>query len=203
MFVDDSESVPFPVIHFLENLREACLTRSTTHLPICRFRAADGFVFQLQPRPVVETWPTVSAGAGILRLFRGIAVMVDKGQASAPMLTCSRFDFPDDVLWRRRHFEVVERDGDRMRWHLVRRGCDHVRRAGDCLSILDRRLAKIFAGDFFRKDLTPESMLSPQCLLCGAALSDPASMARGIGPECAGSTSVVVPFMLTKRRRRS
>jgi hypothetical protein len=202
MFVDDSESVPFPVIHFLENLREACLTRSTTHLPICRFRAADGFVFQLQPRPVVETWPTVSAGAGILRLFRGIAVTVDKDLASAPMLTCSRFDFPDDVLWRRRHFEVVERDGDRTHWHLVRRGCDHARWAGDCLSVLDRRLAKVFVGKFF-SELEPGALLSNHCLICGTPLSDPASMARFVGPECAATTSNIVPFMLTKRRRRS
>jgi hypothetical protein len=38
-------------------------------------------------------------------------------------------------------------------------------------------------------------MLAPNCLLCGKGLTDPASMARGIGPECAGTSSIHAPKM--------
>jgi hypothetical protein len=37
--------------------------------------------------------------------------------------------------------------------------------------------------------LTPDRMLSPHCLCCGKALTDPASVARWIGPECWSSAS--------------
>jgi hypothetical protein len=42
-------------------------------------------------------------------------------------------------------------------------------------------------------DLNPKMMLSPHCLCCGKGLTDPASMARWIGPECWGSASTNLP----------
>jgi len=39
-------------------------------------------------------------------------------------------------------------------------------------------------------------MLSPSCLLCGRALSDPVSQARWVGPECWGSASAIMPFIM-------
>jgi hypothetical protein len=41
--------------------------------------------------------------------------------------------------------------------------------------------------------LSPERMLSPSCICCGKPLTDPASMARWIGPECWGNGSVNIP----------
>jgi hypothetical protein len=38
--------------------------------------------------------------------------------------------------------------------------------------------------------LNSAAMFSPHCLLCGKELTDPASMARLIGPECAGTGSL-------------
>jgi Family of unknown function (DUF6011) len=42
----------------------------------------------------------------------------------------------------------------------------------------------------------PEKMLCPNCLLCGKALTDPVSMARFIGPECAGTSSANLRSMV-------
>ena len=42
---------------------------------------------------------------------------------------------------------------------------------------------------------TPD-MLGGHCLICGKALTDPVSMARFIGPECFGSSSVRIPRLL-------
>jgi hypothetical protein len=39
----------------------------------------------------------------------------------------------------------------------------------------------------------PDIMLSSHCLLCGKALTDPVSMARWIGPECANSGALTIP----------
>ena len=42
--------------------------------------------------------------------------------------------------------------------------------------------------------LRPETMLKPACLFCGRLLTDPVSMARWIGPECAGTAAAITPF---------
>jgi hypothetical protein len=42
--------------------------------------------------------------------------------------------------------------------------------------------------------LRPDMMLKPACLMCGKRLSDPISMARWIGPECAGTSSAIIPY---------
>ena len=43
--------------------------------------------------------------------------------------------------------------------------------------------------------IRPELMLTRSCLVCGKALTDPASLARWIGPECAGSGALAVGGM--------
>ena len=41
----------------------------------------------------------------------------------------------------------------------------------------------------------PRQMLSRYCIICGKALTDPASMSRFIGPECFGSGSIDIPWL--------
>jgi hypothetical protein len=43
------------------------------------------------------------------------------------------------------------------------------------------------------EQLSPELMLSHQCLCCGKQLTDPASMGRMIGPECSHTSSLLLP----------
>jgi hypothetical protein len=63
---------------------------------------------------------------------------------------------------------------------------------------LDRQstdtLLTAFANGTFDA-VTPRIMLTHHCLMCGKQLTDPPSMARGIGPECAGTGSVHAPKM--------
>ncbi|MFZ4809642.1 MAG: hypothetical protein ACOYLQ_20495 [Hyphomicrobiaceae bacterium] len=51
------------------------------------------------------------------------------------------------------------------------------------------RLAALMDGGVFDQ-LSVGMMLSPRCLHCGRGLSDAASMARLIGPECAGTSQL-------------
>jgi hypothetical protein len=57
---------------------------------------------------------------------------------------------------------------------------------------LEARFRDVLSGGYF-EELPKQAILVPQCLVCGRALTDPASMARQIGPECAGSASLQVP----------
>jgi hypothetical protein len=60
---------------------------------------------------------------------------------------------------------------------------------------LQQRVTEIFSGEFFNR-LTVGAMLHPHCLICGKTLTDPASMARFVGPECAGTSSLKVPWLI-------
>ena len=51
------------------------------------------------------------------------------------------------------------------------------------------RVLAALRGDCF-DSLRAEMMLSPACLVCGKGLTDPVSIARWIGPECAGTASL-------------
>jgi uncharacterized protein DUF6011 len=63
---------------------------------------------------------------------------------------------------------------------------------------LCRRLVQIFNDSFF-DHFKPSMFLSKHCMLCGKALTDPASMARMIGPECYRSGSLDIPWLWKKR----
>jgi hypothetical protein len=71
-----------------------------------------------------------------------------------------------------------------------KRGADPTKRVE-----LRERLVGIFQDHRFDR-LRPDMMLSHHCLICGRCLTDPVSQARGIGPECWGSTSPSMPFVL-------
>jgi hypothetical protein len=62
--------------------------------------------------------------------------------------------------------------------------------ASGLLELRQRLVEELRPGRFA---LTADSMLSPSCLCCGKALTDPVSQARWIGPECWGSASTNLP----------
>ena len=49
-----------------------------------------------------------------------------------------------------------------------------------------------FQGNGIFTKLAPERMLKPACMICGKGLTDPAGMARWIGPECAMTSSISI-----------
>jgi hypothetical protein len=56
------------------------------------------------------------------------------------------------------------------------------------------RLVRFFDGTFFNY-FAPGKMLAHNCMVCGKGLTDPASMARMIGPECYGSSGLSIPWL--------
>ena len=82
--------------------------------------------------------------------------------------------------------------------------CKSAMRGRGCASSgyleLHRRIVEALHPDRFAH-LTPDQMLSPQCICCGKGLTDPASMARGIGPECWGNGSTNIPTIFRTQER--
>ena len=157
-------------------------------MPKWRFRLAADFVAQIQPKTV----PLASASA-IERGFRQRHLrfecrVVLSIHANASMLDQTPHD---PSPWWLRCFDIVDRTEDL--WEINRKGGMCKRDAEhDGFEILATRFRDALAGGFF-DHLSHQSMLADQCLVCGKALKDPASMARFVGPECAGSSSLAIP----------
>jgi hypothetical protein len=177
---------PIAPIPLLAELRDFVLVRSTTRLPKWRFRLADDLVVQMQPKPsgclftcralqgdniTSGSFQSLSAARGLP--FVDFTILDINAIRSGPA--------PARVL------EILGISGDADGWALK-----PFRAAGHALR--DRILHELRAGHF--DALTPVMMLSPACLACGKALTDPVSIARWIGPECFGSSSLSVPQTL-------
>jgi hypothetical protein len=170
----------------LAELREAVLTHSEKRKPKWGFRLAADIVMELQAQTVSLLSATAAARGykQALLKFEGQAVLVDGAGKR------------DLERWRtpacKRTFTLLQFDGD-PDWQLTFRSWYRPR--NDDPGRLERLDAAILAalqdGGIFTK-LTPERMLKPACMICGKGLTDPASMARWIGPECAATTSIRV-----------
>ena len=162
---------PLTPIPFLAGLRDLVLARSHKRCPRWKLKLAPDLIAQLQPRP--------GERRDDFALFKGIALQGEQ-------LTAGDFEYPRRGLWRLR-FEIGP-DGDGWRYRPR-----HLRRptgAGEAeaFALRARLLAELRSG---RLDaFNPAAMLGAFCLICGRELVDPASMARRIGPECAGTSSL-------------
>lgn len=165
----------------LAYLRVCVVSRSAKRMPKWRLRVSPDIVTEVQPRP---------ANAAT---FKCKAIVHD--EAGAELLTDKRRPLNSWMI----EFKLVvilheqadfTDDGD---WHLkptrigFRTGHPH----SDIIGVCDRLIGAMPVA--FDK-LRPETMLKPACLFCGRLLTDPVSMARWIGPECAGTAAAITPF---------
>jgi Family of unknown function (DUF6011) len=184
-----------PPIAKLAELREVVLAHSEKRKPKWGFRLAPDIVMELQAQPcslLSEHAKARGCKQAVVK-FEGQAVMVEGA---------SHADFKRRLIdirlsisgVRMRMFALVQFAGE-PDWRLELRSS--VRARGDDPRHLERLDAAILAalqGDGIFTKLTPELMLKPSCMLCGKGLTDPASMARWIGPECAATSSIRIFF---------
>jgi hypothetical protein len=164
----------FAPIPFLRNLRLMCLARSESRAPKWKFRVASDLVMQLQPKP--------SCLPGrVLESFEGVAVMVAAASATAEMLT-TRPRRPVKAWWRR-NFEIVSYAKNSKEWHLFIGQGMYTRNRADGDDVLIWRIRSAFTDGFFEAP-PPDAFFANHCLICGRPLTDNASIARRIGPEC-------------------
>jgi hypothetical protein len=186
---------PIAASTFLRDTREEVLNRSEKRMPKWKFRIAPDFVIQLQPKPTyVPSTRQLETGTRIQLLrFDGMGLAVETGTATAAMFAKS----PDGItLWCRTGFEIFAYDENE--WQLRFQSGRWSHGYKDGLKALRDRVVTTFSGSFFSA-LTPDALLGNHCLICGKGLTDPASMARRIGPECAGTSSLVVPYIIKSR----
>lgn len=169
---------PLPKIAFLADLRDFVLERSHSRLPKWRFRPADDLVMQIQPKPG-ERRDRYFVFAGRALQGANLAAAMFQSRSAAR----GTYDLDFGIL----------ADGEA--WALKPTGAGWPSTDEDredrLLAFRARVLSELRADRF--GELTPAMMLSPACLICGRALTDPASIARWIGPECAGTASLIVP----------
>jgi hypothetical protein len=177
------EREPLNAIQLLADLRTFVLERSHRRLPRWYFRLAPDLVVRLQPRPAEQRdrfalfYGDAFEGQGITR-----AVCVSAAQCREGAIGRLRFlvtqgpcyvgdppgwTFRPMMIWRRAVSEPTWPDTFRAR-------------------VIAALRPESFAS------LTAQMMLSPACLIRGKALTDPVSIARWIGPECAGTGSLDV-----------
>jgi hypothetical protein len=176
--------VPIAPMPMLAYLRVCVVSRSVERMPKWKFRISADVVTQVQPRP-----------SSFAALFCCKAVVHD--EAGAELLTDKRRPL-DSWMIEFKLFVILHEeadftdDGD---WHLkptrvgFRTGQPH----SDIFTVRDRLIETLPVA--FDK-LRPEMMLRPACLFCGRPLTDPVSMARWIGPECAGTAAAITPFVV-------
>src|SRR5215831_6108242 len=179
-------------IPFLAELREEVLKHSLKRMPKWKFRFAPDIVVQLQPKPTLLLSADAAARGHKPKYqhFVGLAVMMEGVTGEALKHTPKR---PCPPWWQTK-FEIYAHDPNANADWFVHQtgGCwQHGADRSGWATLFGRIVATI-RGGYFTTSMPPK-MLSHHCMICGKGLTDPASMARWIGPECAGTSTLQVP----------
>jgi hypothetical protein len=182
-----------PSVSFLAELREEVLNHSLKRMPKWKFRVAPDLIMQLQPKPTVMP-SALAITRGFkpqLQRFEGVAVMTENVKGDALKHLPKR---PCPPWWQIK-FELYALEPNAA-WTFSRTS-GYWQRGADTsgVSTLARRIITAFRAGLFGAGM-PAQMLSHNCVFCGKGLTDPASMARWIGPECAGTSTLRVPFTI-------
>jgi hypothetical protein len=188
------ETETIPPIPFLAELREEVLKHSLKRMPKWKFRFAPDLIVQLQPKPTVMLSAAATARGFKPKLqhFEGIAVMAEGVTGDA----LKRLPSPPCPPYWQIKFELYAHDAN-ADWIFYRTYWCFQHNAGrDGITTITRRITAAFQNGFLSDASAPAQMLSHHCVICGKGLTDPASMARWIGPECAGTSTLRVPFII-------
>jgi hypothetical protein len=173
--------MPIKPAPMLTELRSMVLARSEKRSPKWKFRLSPDLVLQIQPKLTTALLKFECVAVQCERADLGMLMASGREirQLGRPFCILKfdlRADTPDQWIYQ-------ARSGTQGR-------CDKTTYA----TVRDRIIAAFQEGRFDR--LNPEILLGSHCLCCGKGLTDPVSQARHIGPECAGTSSEQLPFVL-------
>jgi hypothetical protein len=181
-FHEVAEMRPLPAFGML---RDVILANNPKRCPKWTYRLAPDLVVELQPRPTLAEWHRRTPQPAFLgRAF------FHAGGAGVELFEARRADLPREAVLVKFELSFPPEGGA---WRFR---CDtYLNKTGQpgmevVLAVRRRLLAEIPAR---LRSLCPDVMLRYHCLVCGKALTDPASQARFIGPECWGSSTLSVP----------
>lgn len=181
--------IPLKPILSLVALRQVIIEHNERRMPIWKFRLASDLILRIQPQltechrdfhcKAIEC-AGVHAGAFAPRTER----RSDQTNLNFDIYT----GIPEH--WLRRNLYPGLTVGQ---WTLKATSIGWSRKGKPNYDLAARLVRLLNDGQFDR--IESSTLLSPQCLCCGKALTDPASMARLIGPECAQTSSLIIPFV--------
>jgi hypothetical protein len=168
-----------PPIPLLRDLNDWVIKRNERRLPKWKFRFASDLAAQIQPKitrahALLFHCTALMTEDVTVKFFTQRALLRDRLYW---MLGFELFTDEPGAVWTFNPTSVA-----RLRWES----------SSDGWLDLRQRIIGVLHPDRFAH-LTPDLMLSAHCLCCGRGLTDPASMARWIGPECWGSASTNLP----------
>jgi hypothetical protein len=180
-FWDPTPIAPIPT---LARLREMVLERSEQRSPKWKFRIAPDLVLQIQAKLTTA----------LLR-FEGLALLSEG--ADLEMLLKPRSDIDRDYWRIKFDLRAVVQD----QWLFKPTACGWKYRAEQSIHqrrrvAVDLRARVVTALSTRFDKLQSDMLLGSHCLCCGKGLTDPVSQARFIGPECAGTASANLPFII-------
>jgi hypothetical protein len=163
----------------LAELRSMVLARSENRSPKWKFRLASDLVLQIQAKLTTK----------LLR-FDCLAVRCDRADLGTLLHSPRKIDRPHWTLG----FKIQADTPDAWMLKPYSTGWGRTGDRSGVYILRDQIITAFQEGRFDR--LNPEILLGSHCLCCGKGLTDPVSQARHIGPECAGTSSEQLPFVL-------
>jgi hypothetical protein len=172
------EAVLVEPVPALATLRDLVLSINAKRCPKWRFRVADAIVMQLQPRPDQGRYDMHAGHRFTGRILAGPGIT--KAHFTRKDLGTDCRDIP---------FSIDDGATSPVRWRVrVHRGPGPRHELAPWQALKDQLSAALPRLNTLERAL----MFQPSCLICGKPLSDPVSMARWIGPECAHSHALDV-----------
>jgi hypothetical protein len=166
------------LVPLLRDLNDWVIKQNERRLPKWKFRFANNLAVQIQSR-LTRTHDL---------LFEGMALQSEGATA--------KLFLEPKLLREQRYWQIkfnLFAKGPSDNWTFKPKGTTRGQLCpvSELLELRQRIIDTLHPNYFvsLRRDL----MLSPNSLCCGKALTDPASMARWIGPECWGSASINLP----------
>jgi hypothetical protein len=178
------ENVLIEPVSTLAKLRDLVLSINAKRCPKWRFRLADDIVLQLQPRPDQGPYDRHVGHRFTGRVLRGPDIT--KAHFAKKYLGTDYRDIP---------FSIDDGATSPVRWRVsVHKGPAPSHDIAAWQALKDHLIASLPRLNTLEQSL----MFQPSCVICGKPLTDPVSMARWIGPECAHSHALDVGlFTLT------
>jgi hypothetical protein len=187
---------PIKPAPLLAELRDRVFRQSEKRSPKWKFRLAPDLVVQIQPKLTTallkfECRAVQCAGADTTSFAQQGRRQTERDwwQLSFDLTATAPDEWllkPTGYTWSKPTHDVWERS------NAAERVLSYETNRENAHRLPDRVIAAFEAGHFDR--LRPEIMLGHNCMICGKGLTDPVSMARFIGPECAGTASPNLPF---------
>jgi hypothetical protein len=171
--------MPIKPAPMLAELRQIVLTRSEKRSPKWKFQLAPDLVVQIQGKLTLK-----------LLKFEGRAIGCEGANLQTLLGKSAKIDRPHWTLG----FRIEADTPDAWMLKPNSAGWGRTQDRSGIFNLRDRIIAAFREGRFDR--LNPDILLGSHCLCCGKGLTDPVSQARKIGPECWGSASEQLPFVL-------